>query len=151
VEGPAVVDAEAAASKGDAALAVTINGPVGEKTFILQTYVARDAELAELHALADKMTSVFERQQWKAEIPSLELALEADEKGLKAAEENAQIIEERAEAEWKKRKKVGPYQLNDKEVQQKTTYLVNRQAFVDAIAKKKLAIAELKKKIAQDG
>ena len=132
------------------AVAVTIQSQVNpRRTIVMQTYIARDLPVRDFHHLVDKLSAVTDRQEARFDLQGVVLSLEADKKGLAAAQEAFANIERLNAAVWAKRGKKGDPVLSQTEEQAKINHGTNIRHFNKEIAKKEKEIKELEGKLAK--
>jgi hypothetical protein len=142
LEGPDVQDAAK-----DMAAAITMDGPVGGRHMVLQTYLPRDTPIGEYHALVEKFRRVMDRQQWKDMLEAERETLANSELKLNAFTQTFNTIGERHAAEWQARGKKGDPKLGPREDAEKQNAKNGIMAGQEAIAKSKALIADLEAKL----
>jgi hypothetical protein len=102
------------------ACAVTITTQVGtNRSIVVQTYLARDADINDFHSVFDKLNKVVDRQEAKLQLEELEARLALSQKNLKNMSADFDRIEERAQKAWDDRGKKGAFKLSEAELTQK--------------------------------
>ena len=131
------------------AAAITLTAQLSNtRSLVIQTYVARDAEVAEYHVLLDKLSKAMNRQESVLDLEGELLNLKVEQDKLKALKTDFLRIEDDAQAEWSARGKKGAFRLGPKEEAARRTSVVNIERYTEAIAERELRIAKLKAKIA---
>lgn len=145
------VTIEEAADTGKAVGAgLTIVSQVSkERTIQFSTAIPRDASRAEINEWVDKFSSVCERQEHRFLLNDIERSVLMDEDQLKLAQEELPAIETRAEAAWISSGKKGKFHLNENEKARQMMLANNAHKLKEDIAKKQIAIRELRDKIAK--
>lgn len=140
-------DPEAAFASPDAkgmAAAVTFTAQISQhRQIVLQTYLDRDSDVRVFHSVLDKFGKAIERQEAKSQLEENKANLEVEEMQLKRATEDYGNIETRAEAEWVRKRKQGPFKLSDTEAGQKQTAKITIERFKEAVEKRKAEINRL--------
>lgn len=144
------VEALDAEKAKEVAIGLTLQSQVNpRRTIIMQTAIARDAPVKELHALADKLSAIVDRQEARFDLEGVMASIEADERSLASVTDRFQNIAVLATIEWKKRGKRGEPTLNNTEEQAKVSCAENIKALRVAIEKKRGEAKELEAKIAK--
>jgi hypothetical protein len=141
---------EALATGNEVGAGVTLVSKIGDRTLQFSTALPRDASLGHFNALVDKLSSVCERQEAKILLHDIERSILVDEDQMMLAQEEIPEIEVRAEAAWLKAGKKGKFSLNDNEKARQQMLANNLHKLKGDIAKKKIAVTELREKIAKD-
>lgn len=152
LDAPETRDPEAGFSAPDekaTAAAVTMTAQISQnRSIVIQTYLARDSEVGEFHAVLDKFGAAIERQEAKAQIEEQEANLAQEEKTLRQLKEDIASVEDRSQKAWERANKKGAWKMTEAEHAQKATAMTNVKRFDEAIAKRKADIAKLKGVIA---
>lgn len=150
---PERLDPEDAFASPDAkaiATAVTITSQVGtNRNMVLQTYIPRDASIAEYHAICDKLVCTANRQEAMLQLEEEEANLAVEQKTLKQMTEDFHAIEPRAEKAWQASGRKGPYKMNASEAAQKANAETNIRRFQEAITKRQERISKYRAVIAK--
>jgi len=146
MEQPKFVDAE----PQEIAAAVTVQSQVaGGRTIVLQTYIPRDAPIADYHATLDKLVRSIDRQDDKARLETLELELVKHKETLGQIDTDYKRISIEAEAKWQQQNRKGPAKLQPGEAAQKANVEQNIKRYRQEIAKIEADIEKCKASIAR--
>lgn len=137
-------DAYASPDAKGMAAAVTYTAQISQnRSIVLQTYLDRDSNVREFHKVLDKFHTAIERQEAKSQLEENKANLEVEEMQLRRSKEDYSNIEVRAEADWQRKGKKGPFKMSETEEGQKQTAKITIERFAEAVTKRKAEIARL--------
>jgi len=118
------------------ACAITITTQVGSnRSIVMQTYIDRDAPLAEYHDVLDKVNKAVDRQEAKLQIEGLEADLLRMKVNHDKLVRDYQAIEERSQRVWETRGKKGAFKLSEQELVQKEQAMLTIKAGKENLAR----------------
>jgi hypothetical protein len=114
----------------DVAITFSIEAKINQgRSIVAQTAVSRDAEVAVINDVLDKVHAALDRQEAKALVKGLKITLERDEKSLKQQTEQVAKLRDSYETEWLVSGRKGTFELRG---QQKTN-IENQQQSLQAL------------------
>lgn len=134
-----------------AAIGFSFSAKLGDKLdLVVQTHVDRDAPLASVNAVVDKVRQVLERQKAAAELVELRAKLKYDEKKLLQLKEDFVAITERHQKAWASSGKRGEFKLGVKEEAERNNALSTIDRYELEIKLDKENIAEREAMLAKE-
>lgn len=96
----------------DVAITFSIEAKINQgRSIVAQTAISRDAPLANINAVLDKVHSALDRQEAKALVKGLKITLERDTKQLQQQVEQVGALKKSYENEWAASGRRGSFEL----------------------------------------
>ena len=114
----------------------------GKKALVLQSFVSRDAPVADLNGVLDKVRVAADRQFAFGAMQQIKLGIEQETKNLSDYRRNLAIVDENVKRNWERSNRKGDPKLSAAEETAQRQAFTNIRAGEERIAKLKADLAD---------